>query len=108
MGDIEVETPMDKRDFDDLWDVSVNRVTKRRHVIRLEDTWEIDFFLYDEKTYFALAEVELPENQLYPELIPDIISNNLLYQVPIEEQDRFSTKQLACVGYAKKLYKSLK
>lgn len=108
MGVVEIDNLIDERDFDDLWNVSVNQVSKRRHILKFknsDEVWEVDFFTYDDDTYFAMAEVELPEERVAPNSIPDIIKRNLLYEVPISEQDKFSTKQLASVGYAKDLYR---
>lgn len=102
---IEIETKIDKRDFDEIWPNCLNKVYKTRYV--LED-WEIDFFLNkDNSVYFSMAEIELPENVLEPNSIPKFISDNLLYRVPIEESS-YSSKLLSDVRYAENIYKNLK
>ena len=60
---IEIETAIDKRDFDDLWTLTTKRLTKFRYKLKFgKDIWEIDFFVdKDGKTYFVMAEIELPE-----------------------------------------------
>ena len=105
---VEIEKRLDERDFEDLWTACLNKVQKKRYVFIFKKcTWDIDFFKnhYGE-TYFAMAECEMPEGQVEPEFIPDIIQKNLLYAVPVDN-DQYSTKRLACEQHAKKLYKKL-
>lgn len=105
---IEIEKKIDQRDFNDLWDSTLNRAEKHRYVINFnEDIWEIDFFKHHHETYFVLAEHEMPEGQKEPNEIPDFIFNNLIYSVPHDDDDDFSTKRLACIKHAKKIYKEL-
>ena len=49
----------------------------------------------------------MPEGQKEPDEIPQFILNNLIYSVPHESDDDFSTKRLACIKHAKKIYKEL-
>jgi CYTH domain-containing protein len=106
---IEIEKKINQRDFNDLWDSTLNRVEKQRYVVDFgKSVWEIDFFKYNHnETYFALAEHEMPEGQKEPDYIPSFISKNLVYAVPPDKDDDFSTKRLACARHAKKVYKEL-
>lgn len=106
---IEIEKKLDPRDFSDLWDSTLNRVEKQRYVVNFDESiWEIDFFKHHhDETYFVLAEHEMPEDQKQPNHIPEFILNNLIYAVPSDKDDDFSTKRLACVRHAKKTYKEL-
>lgn len=105
---IEIEKKIDKRDFSDLWETSVNRLEKIRYIVEdKKKIWEVDYFKeHHQQTYFAMAEYEMPENQLTPEFIPDIIKEYLLYEVPMFD-DRFSSKRIADVKYSKELYSEL-
>jgi len=106
---IEIEKKINQRDFNDLWNSTLNRVEKQRYVVYFgKEVWEIDFFKYHHnETYFVVAEHEMPEGQQEPNHIPDFISKNLIYAVPHNKDDDFSTKRLACVKHAKKIYKEL-
>ncbi len=110
---VEIEKKMDKRDFEDLWTVSVNKLEKIRYDINFFDydnnpyLWEVDAFKdHEHKTYIIIAEHEMPEGDESPHFIPDLISENLIYSVP-DSDDRFASKKVADVKYAKKLYESL-
>jgi CYTH domain-containing protein len=106
---VEVETPIDIRDFNDLWEITVNRVEKVRYIIgtKKKEIWEVDFFKdHHQKTYFAMAEHEMPENQLTPNNMPSIIRKHLIFEVPLLD-DRFSSKRLADVKHAKKLLSTI-
>lgn len=105
---IEIENKIDKRDFNDLWTQCLNKLIKFRHIIKeKEEVWEIDFFKdYNNKNYFAMAELEMPEGQTKPNFIPDFIKNNLVYEVPLTDT-RFSSKLIADIRYAVELNKSL-
>lgn len=105
---IEIEKKIDERDFKDLWSISLSQLEKVRHIINCDGaTWEIDFFkTHNSATYFAMAECEMPEGQTVPKIIPKFIQKNLIYSVP-PDCDQFSSKRLASVRHAKKLYKDL-
>lgn len=103
---VEIEKKIDNRDFNDLWPQCLNKLIKHRFLVKNNDEiWEIDFFKdhYD-KTYFALAEIELPEGKKEPKSVPDFIKSNLLYKVPLTDS-RFSSKLLADIRYATTLLK---
>jgi CYTH domain-containing protein len=102
---IEVEKKIDKRDFDDLWEISVNRLEKIRYIVEDKKViWEVDYFKeHHQQTYFAMAEIEMPENQLAPSSIPAIIKKHLVFEVPATD-DRFASKRIADVKYSRELY----
>lgn len=106
---IEIENSISKRDFDDLWEVSLNRLVKTRYVMtndRLK--WDVDFLKdYQDKTYFAIAEVELPENVTCPTFIPALVHQNIIYKVDLNDT-RFNNKLLSDARYATKIFNSLK
>lgn len=100
---IEIENKLDKRDFEDLWELSMNRLEKTRY--KMPDGWCIDFFLdHDDVVYFAMAECEMPEGQAEPKWIPDAIAKSLIFTVPAIDP-RFSSKLVSDVRYAKNLFK---
>ena len=105
---IEIEQEIDERDFDDLWQGCLTKCVKERHTIDFGGiVWEIDFFKDSKgETYFALAEIEMPEGQSEPEFVPKPISDNLLHFVS-ESDDRFSSKKLTCEIHARSLYESI-
>ena len=106
---IEVETKIDKRDFDDLWSVSMNKLEKVRHKVKASsgEVWEIDFFKdHHDRTYFALAEIEMPEGQLAPIMIPPFLNEIIIHSVPLTDT-RFASKLLADVRYAQAMYQTL-
>jgi CYTH domain-containing protein len=106
---IEVEKNIDQRDFNDLWTLALNQLEKIRYIIRHgKNTWELDFFKdYRNQTYMAVAEVELPEDQIEPDTVPDIVKKNLIFKVPLTD-NRFSNKLLSNAKYAADLMKTIK
>lgn len=69
--------------------------------------WEIDVFKnLDNKSYFWMAEIELPEGQQWPQIVPSYIKENLMYKVPIEDC-RFSSRRLSDSEYAMNLFNLL-
>lgn len=103
---VEIENEIDKRDFDDLWSVCLNKFEKVRYFCpdKCGQIWEVDFFKdHNGKSYFCLAELEMPEGQKEPKHIPNFIKNNLLYTVPLTSCE-FSSKLLACPKYAIEMY----
>jgi len=111
---IEIEKKLDSRDFEDLWNIAINRLEKIRYDLHVEDDlgvshhWEVDAFKdHNHKTYIIVAEHEMPEDMDKPEFVPAIIKENLVYAVP-RSDDRFASKKIADVKYAKKLYEKMK
>jgi len=101
---IEVENNLDKRDFDDLWAIALNQLEKVRYIVRHnKSSWELDFFKdYRGQTYMAVAEIELPEDQMDPDSIPDVVKKNMIFKVPLTDT-RFSNKLLGNARYAAEL-----
>jgi len=109
---IEIEKKIDRRDYHDLWKIALNKIWKIRynvfHEVRGEaQLWEVDFFL-DElgKAYFAMAEFEMAEGELAPDIVPPLISQHVVYEVPLQD-DRFSSKKLSCQQHASQMLHSL-
>jgi CYTH domain-containing protein len=101
---IEIETNIEERDFSNLWNAAHERLVKKRYELVVDDkVWVVDFFKSKNKTYFVQAEHEMPEMQLKPDFIPDIISKNVIYAVA-HADGRFTIGKLWNVEYAKKLY----
>jgi len=103
----EIETEITKKDFDAIWPKITRQLTKTRYNIKHGELWwEIDTFRGFGGSYFWMAEIELPEKQDWPDVVPDYIKNHLLYKVPLTD-GRFSSKKLCDESYAKNLFKQL-
>jgi hypothetical protein len=100
---VEVETPIEERDFQDLWEVSKERLIKSRYDL---NGWEYDFFLKSMKPYFLLVEHEMPEGQVAPDTLPELVQKHLIFEVPLGDI-RFSSRKLSDPAYAKDLYKTV-
>lgn len=102
---LEIENEINSRDFKELWDCAFDRHKKVRYnlnCVKDEEKylWEIDCFkTADEETYFALAEHEMPEGQVFPDFIPLIVQKYLLYEVPYDS-NKFSSRKLSDHYYA--------
>jgi CYTH domain-containing protein len=96
---IEIEKKIQQPDFEDLAKVAVGWVHKIRYVVK---NWEVDFFKENKKTYFIMAEIEMPHGMEEPKEVPGFVTENLLFKVP-REDCRFSSKKLSDVDYAKTL-----
>jgi CYTH domain-containing protein len=102
---VEVECPISEDDFTKLWPTAHNRVIKTRY---LYQGWDIDFFKRPTgHNYLAIAEIEMLPWQKAPEVIPDLLSNYILYTVPLND-GRFSNKKLGNIKYAVKLLDAVK
>lgn len=111
---VEIEEQIDERDFNDLWSICLNKLEKIRYVVPDHPPefppvlWELDFFKdYQNNTYFAMAEVELPEGKPGPDVIPDFINDNLLFEVPLTD-NRFGNKLLGDARYAANILQDIK
>ena len=108
---IEIEKKIGRRDFLDLFSISSNVHDKTRYdLVYKQDgkknVWEVDFFKdpsFKNGTYFVMAEHEMPELQLTPDFMPDIISKYLVYEVSINDC-RFASRKIANPLYAEGLY----
>jgi CYTH domain-containing protein len=105
---IEIEKSIDERDFNDLWNIALNKLEKTRYLLKDDNVWEVDFFKdYKDQVYICVAEVELPEDQYEPHSIPSLIQKRLLYTVPLTDT-RFSNKLLGDARYASQLLKEIR
>lgn len=104
---IEIETKIDKRDGEDIWEICVGKLKKTRYILDHKGVaWEIDFFHKGHLLYFILAEVELDEGLPRPSEIPPLIKEYIVHEVPLDS-DEFSNKRLGDVEYARKVYSGL-
>jgi len=101
---VEIETDISVADFDRLW--SQRRETLQKARYSWDDDhfhWDVDFFKTDEgRTYFAQAEVEMPEDHKVPPPLPSRLVGHVLAMVPAGDP-RFASKRLADRAHAEKL-----
>ena len=101
---VEIETGIDEADFKRLWTLSRETLCKTRYSwADGRFHWDIDFFKAgDGRTYFALAEVEMPEHEREPPEVPARLASHLLGPAPLGDP-RFTSKRLADQGHAERL-----
>jgi CYTH domain-containing protein len=101
---VEIETEISAVDFERLW--SQRRETLQKVRYSWQDGpfhWDVDFFKTDEGgTYFAQAEVEMPEQQKTPPALPACLAGHLLATAPAGDP-RFTSKRLADRAHAERL-----
>lgn len=101
---VEIETDISKIDFERLWTLRHESLNKVRYA--WEDGrfhWDTDFFkTEDGRTYFAMAEVEMPEAEREPPPVADRLSSHFLGLVP-RGDPRFTSKRLADRAHAERL-----
>jgi CYTH domain-containing protein len=101
---VEIETDIDPADFRRLW--MVRRETLQKVRYSWPDGrfhWDVDFFKTSEgRTYFAMAEVEMPEGDTLPPEVPPRLSANLLGVAP-RGDPRFTSKRLANHEHAERI-----
>jgi hypothetical protein len=105
---IEIETPMEERDFRALLPTAEVAVRKRRFKFADGDVhWDVDF-LKDQSgnTYFVLAEAEMPEAMDAPGHVPGCVAAHLLRYVG--RGGGFGNRRLADQGYVKRALKALR
>lgn len=101
---VEIETAITRDDFNLLWSMHVEALTKTRYTKRVgEDEWVVDF-LFDAagQVYFIMAEVEMPRYQAAPEHIPTEIADHIVYVVAPND-NRFTNKKLSDQSYAQEI-----
>jgi CYTH domain-containing protein len=104
---VEVETEMSVVDFDRLWTLRRETLEKVRfHMADGDCGWDIDFFKAEGRTYFALAEVEMPEGRLDPPAPLAILTPYVVMLVPVGDE-RFASKKLADPAYSARLKQAL-
>ncbi len=101
---VEIETAISQEDFDLLWPMRVEAVSKVRYILDTDDgEWVVDFLRDDKgEVYFVLAEVELSRGQALPKVIPDAVHGHIVYAVAAED-NRFTNKKLSDPDYAARL-----
>ena len=101
---VEIETDISPADFDRLW--SQRRETLQKVRYSWPDGrfhWDVDFFKTDEgRTYFAQAEVEMPEEEKAPPPLPAQLAGHLLALAPAGDL-RFTSKRLADRAHAERM-----
>jgi CYTH domain-containing protein len=101
---VEIETDIGVADFDRLW--SQRRETLQKARYSWSDGrfhWDVDFFKTGEgRTYFAQAEVEMPEHDKEPPPLPPPLAGHLLATAPAGDR-RFASKQLSDRTHAENL-----
>lgn len=101
---VEIETEITPIDFERLWKLRRETLQKARyswHEGRYR--WDVDFFkTEDDRTYFALAEVEMPEGDTVPPPPPAVLAPHVLLLAP-RNDPRFTSKRLADRGHAERL-----
>jgi CYTH domain-containing protein len=101
---VEIETDIEREDFDRLWKLGREKLRKVRYSWpdgRFH--WDTDFFKTDGgRTYFALAEVEMPAKETAPPPVHARLTTH--YVAAVEPGDpRFTSKRLADQGHAERL-----
>ncbi|MBV8190467.1 MAG: hypothetical protein JOY64_29190 [Alphaproteobacteria bacterium] len=101
---VEIETEISPADFKRLW--TQRRVTLQKMRYSWQDGafhWDVDFFKGDDgQTYFAQAEVEMPEEHDTPPPLPECLASHLLGMAPFGDE-RFTSKRLADRAHAERL-----
>ena len=98
---VEIETEISREDFDRLSSQCIERLRKVRYSWADGPFhWDVDFFKTETgDTYFAMAEVEMPEEQREPPPLPPRLASHLLATVPAGDP-RFASKRLADRAHA--------
>jgi CYTH domain-containing protein len=101
---VEIETEIAPIDFERLWKIRRETLQKARYSWNEgRFHWDVDFFKTDDgQTYFALAEVEMPESDTQPPPPPVILAPHVLLLAP-RNDPRFTSKRLADRGHAERL-----
>jgi CYTH domain-containing protein len=106
---VEIETGLSAADFARLWTQRVETLVKTRY--SWADGayhWDVDFFKRnDGSTYFAMAEVEMPEGQSEPPPLPDLLAKHLLVIAPALDP-RFTSKRIADQAHAAALLAAIR
>lgn len=101
---VEIETYINEDDFRRLWKLRKETLQKVRY--SWPDGrfgWDVDFFkATDGSTYFAMAEVEMPEIDTIPPPLPPRLAPLAIFSVPFGDP-RFTSKRLADRQHAENL-----
>lgn len=106
---VEIETEISAVDFQRLWKTRYESLHKASYSWRDgRFLWDVDFFKTDDgRTYFALAEVEMPETETEPPPPPDILAPHVLLLAP-RNDPRFTSKRLADRAHAERLLQEIR
>jgi CYTH domain-containing protein len=101
---VEIETDIAAADFERLWKLRRETLSKTRYSWdEGRFHWDVDFFKTDEgQTYFALAEVEMPETETVLPPVPPRLTQRVLGLAPLGDP-RFTSKRLADRAHAEHL-----
>lgn len=101
---VEIETDIAAIDFERLWTLRREALSKVRYSWNEgRFHWDVDFFKTDDgMTYFALAEVEMPEDETVPPPPPDCLKRYVFGLAPLGDP-RFTSKRLADRSHAERL-----
>lgn len=104
---LELEALMAESEFDEAWEYTIERLTKRRVTFdEGEVHWDVDFYRWAEP-YFVLAEVEMPAEMTAPDVIPPFLAERLIYAVP-REDNRFAARRLADENHVRAMAQELR
>lgn len=106
---VEIETEIVAEDFERLWSVGRETLRKVRYSWNQGHYhWDVDFFKTDDdRTYFALAEVEMPAEEREPPRLPSFLADRSLGLAP-EGDPRFASKRLADQVHAMSLLSAIR
>lgn len=98
---VEIETGLSAIDFARLWTQRVEALVKVRYSwTEGRYHWDVDFFKRDDgSTYFAMAEVEMPEDETEPPPLPPVLAAHLLAAAPAFDP-RFASKRISDQAHA--------
>jgi CYTH domain-containing protein len=98
---VEIETGLSAIDFKRLWTQRNETLQKVRYSWNDGPFhWDVDFFKRDDgSTYFAMAEVEMPEDHAEAPPLPAHLATHLLGAAPAGDQ-RFTSKRIANPAHA--------
>lgn len=104
---------LSRKNFDNVWHGCEGKTAKKYRYYLISDNttakqqkiydWVLDFYYDDLGVYFALAEVELPEDMTEPPYYIDFVVDNLLYAVPQKHNNIFSATALLDRNYANQM-----
>jgi len=107
---IEIESDQITKDnFEHLWEFTKERLFKRRTSVFLspELRWDVDFPRWPNNgKYFAMAEIEMPEEMEEPPFILKELKPFIAFQVPRDDH-RWSARKISSEKHAKELAKEL-
>ena len=109
---VEIETALSAADFARLWSTRRETLVKRRYHLPAGDcAWDIDFFKDGDDagspTFFALAEVEMPEGRVVAPAPPGVLAPYVIHAVE-QGDERYTSKRLSSVEHARGLMATLR